>query len=173
MPPFITVRSATSDIPDGVYRLRLVAISDPKTVTIRYGERAGQNMELIDWTWVIASGPHKDKEIQSSTSLATSPRSKMFSYLTAFDGGRKPQSGTDFEKADLIGRLVSGTIQVDDNGWPQITNIGAIPADDLGEELAAATGVSTRPPTSGSVPVAGAVNREEVAFAKAGDDLPF
>lgn len=162
--PFITVSQGRgSDIPDGVYPVVLVAISDPKTVTAVTGERAGQDIDLIDWTFAIDGGEHDGKEIRVSSSTATSPRSKVYAFLTALLGGKAPNIDDGFEKDDLIGRMALATVRIDDRGWPKIENLGAMPASMLGAKVAAATGAPTNEP----VP-AGTTIREATT-----DELPF
>ena len=128
--PFITVNQGGIDLPDGVYPVILTDISDPKTVTAQRGPKAGQEIDLLDWTFAVdAPGNTYDGTvISSSTSTASGPRSKMFSYLTALFHGVAPAIGSGFEKAELVGRTALATVHKDDNGWPRIENLGAIPA---------------------------------------------
>lgn len=127
MTSFITVNPGGPDIPDGVYPVILTAISDVRTVTAQRGAKAGQDVDLIDWTFAIDGGEHEGVEISASTSTASGPKSKMFSYLTALSGGRAPTIGQSFEKAELIGRTALATIRKDESGWPRIENLGALP----------------------------------------------
>lgn len=126
--PFIDIKASGPDIPDGVYPVILSAISDPKTVTAQRGPKAGQDIDLLDWTFVIESGQYENTELSVSTSMASGPRSKMYAFLTALFGGKAPPIGTQLEKADIIGRSALATVQKDDEGWLRITNLGALPA---------------------------------------------
>jgi hypothetical protein len=123
--PFIEIKRGGSDveIPDGVYAVTLVDISDPRTVTAQRGPNAGQDVDLIDWTFALDNGDTVD----ASTSTASGPRSKMYAFLTALFGGKAPPVGTQLEKDHLIGRQALATIQTDEGGWPRITNLGAVP----------------------------------------------
>lgn len=143
--PFVTVSQGGSDLPDGVYPVVLVGISDPKTVTAQRGPKAGQDIDLLDWTFAIDEGEFKDSEITASTSTASGPKSKMFSYITALLGGKAPLVGQAFEKTDLVGRLALATVRKDENGWPRIENLGAMPASMIGPRVAAATGLNLAP----------------------------
>lgn len=157
--PFVTVNSGGSDLPDGVYPVILTAISDPRTVTAQRGPKAGQDIDLIDWTFAVDDGEFEGQTIEASTSTASGPKSKMFAYLTALLGGKAPLVGQAFEKTDLVGRAALATVRKDENGWPRIENLGAMPASMLGTRVAAATGVPAR--TQKAQPV------------QAGADLPF
>jgi hypothetical protein len=127
--PFITVNQGGSDLPDGVYSVTLVEISEPKTVTAQRGPKAGQDINLLDWTFAVDDGSQFDGEtIQASTSMASGPKSKMYSWLTALLGGIPPAIGQSFERTDLTGRRALATIRKDESGWPRLENLGAIPA---------------------------------------------
>jgi len=171
---FVTVSSGgTSDVEEGVYAVRLVSISDPKTVTAQRGPKAGQDIQLLDWTFAIVSGSNKDKELVTSTSTASGPKSKMYAFLTALEGGRPPAVGKSFEKTDLIGRMALATVGLDDGGWPRITNLGAIPQDMLGTQFSQATGTPTRGTPNGAP-----LNLQPAAVPPTGpaqqpDELPF
>lgn len=179
---FIEVKAGGIDIPDGVYVLQLNAISDPKTVTAQRGPKAGQDVDLLDWTFVVNQPGHpKDgTEITESTSTASGPKSKMFAWITALMGGQPPQIGSRFEKSDLIGRLALGTIRTDEGGWPRLANLGAIPEAMLGQQIAHATGA----PLAGTVAEAAPPAPQPIAQAAAAGqfagvpavptgDLPF
>lgn len=125
--PFIEVKGGGPDIPDGVYPVILSDIVGPRTVTAQRGPKAGQDVDLLDWKFVISDGPHAEIEIEASTSTASGPRSKMYAFLTALFGGRAPAIGTAIEKGDLVGRVALATVQKDEEGWLRITNLSAAP----------------------------------------------
>lgn len=129
MSPFITVTRGGSEveIPDGVYSVTLVDIKGPKTVMAQRGPKAGSEIDLLDWIFAIDDGPLNGIEIQSSTSIASGPKSKMYAYLTALFGGKAPATGTGFEVKDLAGRSAFATIRTVDDGWPRIENLSAKP----------------------------------------------
>jgi hypothetical protein len=127
----LTVSSgASTDIPDGVYPVVLVDIRGPKTVVAQRGPKAGQEIELLDWDFSIdAPGHGLDGQIVSAgTSTASGPKSKMFEYLTALNGGVAPAVGASFTKEQLAGRRALATVARDSGGWPRIVNLGAVPA---------------------------------------------
>lgn len=171
--PFIQVNpggpSADNDIPDGVYPLILTAISDPRTVSATRGPNAGKDIDLIDWTWAVDSPGHPfdSREVPSSTSTASGPKSKMYAYLTALLGGVAPAPRQGFEKTDLVGRRVLGTINHDEDGWVRLANVSALPAQMVQQAFAQATGLPTvqQPPEAAPVAVG--------AAPASGDDLPF
>lgn len=165
--PFIEVKQGGVDIPDGVYPVTLTAVADPKTVTAQRGAKAGQDIDLIDWTFAVDDGQYEGTELEASTSTASGPKSKMYAWLTALYGGKAPVTGATFEKSDLIGRRALATIRKDDSGWPRIENLGAMPEAMLGKHMAKALGVQTNAPEAAAAPL-----REAVAAAPTGD-LPF
>jgi hypothetical protein len=125
---FIEVKQGGVDLPEGVYTVALVSISEPKTIFPQSGVNAGKEVVIRDWTWMVADGPYRDTEIQSTTSTASGPKSKIFSYLTALLGGIAPQVGTKIEESSLIGRPVLATIRRTEDGWPRIETLSAMPS---------------------------------------------
>lgn len=172
----ITVSSGGVDIPDGVYPVTLVEIKGPKTVTAQRGPKAGEDIQLLDWIFAIDEGDYDGTPIEASTSVASGPKSKMYSYLTALHGGIAPAVGTKFTVDTLRGRRALATIRKDEAGWPRIENLGAMPASMLAAGLARATGTPLKglPPVNGgatpaAVPVTAAVD----PTTPPADDLPF
>lgn len=163
--PFVTVNQGGPDIEPGVYPVIVTAIADPKTVTAQRGPKAGQDIDLIDWTFAIESGPGEGTELRESTSTASGPKSKMFAWLTALLGGKPPQIGQGFEKSDLVGRLALATIAKDESGWPRISQLSAMPVGMLSQAVGTATGAPVA--TVAGSPVLA------VPAAAATDALPF
>jgi hypothetical protein len=137
--PFVTVSSPANDVEAGVYEVALVRISDPRTVTAMRGPSAGKDVDLIDWEFEILKGPHAGKVLNVSSSTASGPKSKMYGFLTALEGGKSPTRGTSFEKSDLIGKMALATVTIDDEGWPRISNLSAMPASMLQAHFSEAT----------------------------------
>ena len=168
--PFITVNSGGVDIPDGVYPVTLVEIKGPKTVLAQRGPKAGQEIELLDWVFSIDEGDFDGTPIEASTSTASGPKSKMYSYLTALFNGVAPLVGATFETTDLCGRRALATIKKDTNGWPRIENLGAMPAAMLAKGVAKATGA---PVTAAGSPAPAAAPSAPLRDQVAAPDLPF
>ena len=124
--PFLTVSKGApaTDIEDGVYVLTLTDVTGPRTITAQTGPQAGNDIDLLDWHWATEDG----RELESSTSTASGPKSKSYAYLTALFGGKAPPIGLGVEKDHVVGRQVLGTVQADANGWPRITNVSALPS---------------------------------------------
>lgn len=141
------IKAGGPDIADGVYPVVLVKIEGPKTVTAQRGPNAGKDIDLFDWTFAVdaVGTPEDGTEIEASTSTASGPKSKMFAWLTALLGGKAPAVGTKFEVGDLLGRSALATIRKDDNGWPRLENLGAMPAAMLAKRVTtpAVGGVAT------------------------------
>jgi hypothetical protein len=168
---FITVSaggpSPENDIPDGVYPVILSALSDPKTVTARRGPKAGQDIDLIDWTFAIDAPGHPmdGRELPESTSTASGPRSKMYSFLTALFGGTPPPAGTKLTKEHLLGRRALATVTHDEGGWLRIGNLGALPPSMVAVAPVAAPAPVVAVPTPAVAAAA--------PVAAQPDDLPF
>ena len=75
--PFITVNRGGPDIPQnftpGAYIVVLSDISGPKTVTAQRGPKAGQDIDLLDWTFNVFDGEFEGLEVTASTSTASGP----------------------------------------------------------------------------------------------------
>jgi hypothetical protein len=172
--PFIEVSSGGSSLPDGAYPVQLSDIRGPKTVTAQRGPNAGSDIDLLDWVFHVAAPgtPHDGEEIVGSTSTASGPRSKLYAWLTALMNGVAPAPGTRFEKDQLIGRLAVATIQKDQDGWPRLTNLSAMPVANQQAAFAASTGAPVAPqPAAAAAPVSVAPAAAPAAVAT--DDLPF
>lgn len=173
--PFVTITrggpSADNDIPDGVYPLQLVELSDPRPVDAKRGINAGKTIMLIDWSWTIdwPGNALDERTLDSSTSTASGPKSKMYAYLTALFGGTPPPVGTQLRKADLEGRRVLGTVNHDEDGWVRLANVSAIPPQ---MQVPAASPIVVQPvPDAPAAVVLGPT--AAVAAPAATSDLPF
>jgi len=130
----ISAGAPALDIEPGAYSATLTAISEPRTILPASGPNAGQEVEILDWTFVLDG----DEEIRGTTSLSSGPKSKLFAWMTALLGGKAPAVGSELAWTDdghvtlggeqLDGRVVNVTISISENGWPKITTLSAIPA---------------------------------------------
>lgn len=179
---FIEVKSGAPTAPqnwqDGTYVLRLASIGDPKTVLATKGQMAGQEVDLIDWTFVIddTASPFHGLEVRRSTSTASGPKSTMYGILTALLGGRVPAVGQRFDKADLVERRVLGALALEESGYIRVNALTALPAAMLGQQFAAATGTPTRgtpPPAKTNGAPLNLQPAEAPTQPTAADDLPF
>lgn len=178
---FIEVSTGGSNIPDGAYPVQLSDIKGPKTVTAQRGPNAGSDVDLFDWVFHVTQpgGPHDGEEIVGSTSTASGPRSKLYAWLTALMNGVAPAPGTRFEKEHLVGRLAVATIQKDQDGWPRLTNLSAMPVAGQQATFAAATGAAVAPqapiaPAAPAAPQPAPAGAEVAAgVGRIVDDLPF
>lgn len=169
--PFIEIKGAgpQADIPEGVYPVILSDIVGPRTVTAQRGPKAGQDIDLLDWKFVIESGEYENVEIEASTSTASGPRSKMYAFLTALFGGKAPPVGTKLEKNQIVGRSALATLQKDEEGWLRIVNLGALPTNHYQQPAAQAAAAAPAPEPA---PAAAATSaRQQVA--QGASDLPF
>lgn len=161
--PFIEVRSSGPDIPDGIYTVVLTDIkgdkldpNKPRHVVPETGPNQGKDLYFWDWYFQIhqPGTPFDGVPIDVSTSTASGPKSKMFSFLTALFNGVRPTVGATFEKAQLVGKTASATIQRDESGFCRITQLSGLPANGNGNGQfvgAPATPPMTMPTTPAAV----------------------
>ena len=154
----ITITQGGSDIPDGVYPVILVELR-PDTLTPNTGPNAGQEVSVLKWKVAVDEGEYEGTELDVTSSIATGPRSKLYSFVTALQGGKTPAIGDEFDAPDLVGRRALATIRRDDTGWPRVVSLGAMPTT-LGSRKPAA--VAERQP------VAAGVSANDTV-----DDIPF
>ena len=122
----ITINQGGPEIPDGAYSVTLAKLDGPKVIVPQQGPNAGEEVEIYDWLFVVDEGPYVDIEIQGTTSKATGPRSKAFSWITALRSGRAPNPGDTFQAEDLEGFRAIATIRTTEAGWPRIDSLGPI-----------------------------------------------
>lgn len=123
----ITVTAGGPEIEAGAYAVTLAKLEGPKTITPQSGPNAGLEVEILDWLFTVDEGLYAGTEIQGTTSMASGPRSKMYSWLTALMNGKAPAIGATFEAEDLIGFRAIATISKSEAGWPRIESLGAFP----------------------------------------------
>jgi len=100
--PLITVKSGSS-VPAGTWLAELVGIA-PKRMVTQYSKN-GEEQDFLEWTWLV-HGKDGDGEINSLTTTATGPKSRIFEYLVALLGAAKVQVDAGFEESDLVGKLL-------------------------------------------------------------------
>jgi len=155
----ISAGAPASDLTPGVYEVTLVDISDPRTIYPQTGINAGKEVQLRDWTFALEDGT----EVTGSASVASSPKSKTYAWLTALLGGTPPEVGQSYPKSQLIGREALATIEIDKGGWAKIANLSARPK-------ARAAQPAPAPVAQPAAAPAGLVVAQPVA---ADDPLPF
>jgi hypothetical protein len=125
--PLLTVTAGGPELPENVYSVTLRKIEGPKSIFPQSGPNAGQEVQIFDWLFEVDEGEYEGTEIQATTSTASGPRSKMYSWITALMGGKAPAIGATFEAADLEGFRAIATVSRTETGWPRIENLGAFP----------------------------------------------
>lgn len=174
----VTAGRAPTKLTAGVYQVVLTDIKGPRTVTAQQGPKAGQDIELLDWIFEVEDDRFPGEQVEASTSLASGPKSKMFSYLTALANGRPPAIGAQFDTGDLVGMRALATVSVSEDGWARIENLGAIPASMLARQVAASTGAPTTAagapgPVESPQPPVMNMPGAAVAAGAPNDNLPF
>lgn len=161
----VTAGAPQVDIEPGVYEVTLTEISEPRTIFPQSGPNAGKEVTLRDWMFALED----DTVIRGSASTASGPKSKTYAWLTALLGGTPPAVGQSYPRDQLIGRMALATVQIDEGGWPKISNLSALPK----------ARTATPPPQPAPTPVAAAPKDDAhpkpvaVAAGVADDDLPF
>lgn len=160
----VSAGAPAMDIEPGAYEVTLLSIEGPRTIYPQSGPNAGKEVEVLDWSFALES----DQVITGTTSTASGPKSKLYSWLTALLG-QPPQVGSVFEPGQLAGRMAIATIEMQDSGWPRIANLSALPRRRAPEPVpqpAAQPRPAARPVAQPARPVAPAALGEA-------DDLPF
>jgi hypothetical protein len=134
--PLITVKAGTPAIPPGTYLADLISIA-PKRMVTQYSKN-GEEQDFLEWTWLV-HGKQKEAEINSLTTTATGPKSRIFEYLVALLGADKVVVDAGFEENDLVGKRVMVQIIATDDGFSKIDRIMGAP------EGAAATPAAAAP----------------------------
>ena len=120
----------------------------------------GEEQDFLEWTWLVHAND-KDVEVNSLTTLATGPKSRIFEYLVAMLGADKVQIDAGFEESDLVGKTVMVQIITTDEGFAKIDKIMGAPKQPKAAQAPVAA-------TAAPVPAAPAA-----APADDTDDLPF
>jgi hypothetical protein len=149
--PLITVKAGTPAIPAGTYLADLIGIT-PKRMVTQYSKN-GEEQDFLEWLWLV-HGEDREIEVNSLTTTATGPKSRIFEYLVAMLGSDKVQIDAGFDESDLVGKQVMVQIITTDEGFAKIDRV-----------MGAPKGGKTAPAVAAPALVA-------VADAP-GDDLPF
>jgi hypothetical protein len=158
--PLIEVKAAAPVIREGTYDATLISIR-PKRMVSQFTDPPGQEVDNLEWSWLV-DGPDAEVEITSLSSLATTPKSKIYEYLLALVGADKAAIGAGFEESDLVGKLVQVVIVTSDKGYSKIESV--VPPKIVGAKAKAAA-------AAGSAPAAAAPTRTKPPTED--DDLPF
>ncbi len=127
--------------PAGVYPVILVSIGEPESITLKQGPDAGTSVKVRPWVFAVEAGEFEGEEIKASTSMATSPSSKAFSWITALLG-KAPAIGDKLDFKQLVGRSALANMQPNDRGYIGIAGLMGVPvapARRAAEPAAAAT----------------------------------
>lgn len=168
--------------PDGTYPVTLVQIgvtADDDTFT-PFGTRSYESQFgtriVQDWTFALENGEIIETGVtapkEKDGGLRIHPKSTYFAYVTALAGGKSLAEGTEFDpQKHLVGRMALATIARDEQGFPRITNLGAMPTAMAQPQQQSAPAPAAAQPAAAPAPVAAPV---DAASAQAPDgSLPF
>lgn len=116
--PLIRIEEApgVEAIKPGTYPVTLIDIRPDTIIT---NDRGAQ--DIFRWKFAVDDGSEEGVEFEAISSQLTSPKTKLYAWLTALLGEDKVGVGMDFEKKDLVGREALGQFQTDAKGWTQLT----------------------------------------------------
>ena len=87
----------------------------------------GEARSLVAWTFAIENGDGTSTEVEATSSTASGPRSKAFKWLVALMGSAAVQPNAYIGAEDLIGREANVTVELNDDGYPKVTAVTALP----------------------------------------------
>ena len=122
--PLITLSEGAPAIPAGTYPATLVGIN-PKRMVTSFSKN-GEEQDFLEWTWLVEA-KDADIEVNSLTSTATGPASRIAEYLAALVGTDKAVIGAGFDEGDLVGKKVLVATSVTDKGFAKIEKVVAAP----------------------------------------------
>jgi hypothetical protein len=145
--------------PDGTYRVTLAAVSDEITErsTLPDAKDDGTWTHRV-WTLAIDGGEYDGQVIDlRANARSAGPKSKQYGLVAAFVG-RIPPVGAEIDIArHLVGRQALASILTNDNDYPYVDKVMALPKD----------GGGAPPPEPVAAPAA------PVPSAVSDDSLPF
>jgi len=113
--PLFTIEGG-SNLKAGSYPVTLIDIKPDTIITNDRGEQ-----DIFRWKFIVDDGSDEGVEHNAISSQNTSPRSKLFGWLTALLGEDAVKVGMDFDKKDLVGREAIGQFTLDADGWAKLT----------------------------------------------------
>lgn len=137
--PLFTIEGGSA-LKAGVYPVTLVDIRPDTILTNDRGEQ-----DIFRWKFVVDDGSPEGVEYEAISSRNTSPRSKLFAWLTALLGEDKVKVGMDFEKKDLVGREAQGQFSIGEDGWAKMTALVEMPRNRAQAVAAKTDEVGTEP----------------------------
>jgi hypothetical protein len=131
-----------------------VVVSVVKDVIVpRMGNQAGQNVNILRWTFDIGA----DHNVESITGRdPSSEKSNLFKYFVALIGPDRTK-WAEVEQEDLVGRKALVTVSLNDEGWERIDGVTA----------------QARPRPAPVSPLRETVSTVEDDPTATADDLPF
>ena len=116
--------------PDGTYPVTLVAVSDEITEPSTLADAKGDGTWTYRvWTFAIDGGEYDGQVIDMrANARSTGPKSKQFGLVSAFVGRTPPVGASIDIQRHLVGRQALASIVTNDNGYPKVDKVMALPA---------------------------------------------
>lgn len=141
---------------DGVYPVILSSVSDPYEADSRFS-KTGKGL-YRDFTFAFENPENEGEVLEKRVNAkSTSEKSAQFEIIAALLG-RTPAIGENIALRDLVGRSCQASIKTNDNDYPYIDSLIALPRVKQAQDVSA------------SIESRKAETRQSVA---AGADLPF
>lgn len=124
--PLFTIGDEGDELKDGTYEMVLISVT-PKTITPKQGDDAGKELSGLEWEFVDSEDDELTVKGWTRLYDVLKPKSNMIIWTTALLGAEAIRKGASFDERDLIGRKALITIKNDENGWPKIVSVSALP----------------------------------------------
>ena len=161
--------------PDGTYTVTLVAVSDEITEKSTLADAKGDGTWTYRvWTFAIDGGEYDGQVIDKRVNARSSgPKSKQFGLVAAFVGRTPPVGASIDIQRHLVGRQALASILTNDNDYPYVDKVMALPV------AAPVVTPAPAPPAAAPAPVASPdslrarIAQAEERQASPDDDLGF
>lgn len=162
--------------PDGTYPVTLVAVSDEITEKSTLADAKGDGTWTYRiWTLAVDGGEYDGQVIDlRANARSTGPKSKQFGLVSAFVGRNPPVGASIDIQKHLVGRQALASILTNDNDYPFVDKVMALPVQPGNEPVAPPVPApAPTPPAAAPAEAATPVEAPAVAPGASLDPLPF
>ena len=161
--------------PDGTYPVVLVAVSDEDTEKSTLADAKGDGTWTYrTWTFAIDGGEYDGQVIDKRVNArSTGPKSKQFGLVAAFVGRTPPVGASIDIQRHLVGRQALASILTNDNDYPYVDKVMALPAQAAAPVVAPAPAAAAPAPVTSPASLRAHIEQAEQRQAAPDDDLGF